>query len=72
MEYACDYTATEIKELLLDMVHRFKVMDDDGVTYFWGVCSDSSSFAPLDQEGAEYGATSIAYKNRKTGEYEEL
>lgn len=37
VEYACDYTPAEIKELLPEMVHRFKVMDDDGVTYFWGI-----------------------------------
>lgn len=71
-EYACNYTEAQIRRRLPDLVHRFRVKDDDGVTYFWGVCSDPDSFAPLDQEGAEYGATTIEYKDPHTGRYEAL
>ena len=55
-----------------NMPYRFRCCDDDGVTYFWGVCSNDSSFAPLDWEGADYGCTYIEYKNPVTGEYEML
>lgn len=66
------YTPEQIQELKPLMVHRFKCLDDDGVTYFWGVCSDNSSFAPLDCVGVAYGCTEIQYKNPKTGLYETL
>ena len=55
-----------------NMPHRFRVCDDDGITYFWGVCSNDSSFVPLDWVGVMYGCTYIEYKNPKTGEYEML
>lgn len=54
------------------MPYRFKVLDDDGTVYFWGVCSDDSSFEPLDDVGAAYGCTEIQYKNPATGVYETL
>lgn len=55
-----------------DMPHRFRVCDDDGVTYFWGISSNDSSFAPLDMVGVDYGCTYIEYKNPVTGKYEML
>lgn len=66
------YTPEQIESLKSKMVHHFKVLDDDGIVYFWGVCSDDSSFAPLDCCGVGYGCTEIQYKNPKTGKYETL
>ena len=66
------YTPEKIEALKPKMVHRFRCLDDDGVTYFWGVCSNDSSFAPLDCVGEAYGCTEIQYKNEKTGKYETL
>ena len=66
------YSKAQIDAMLPDMTHKFRVLDDDGITYFWGVCSDPNSFAPLDFVGAEYGCTEIQYKNPVTGRYETL
>lgn len=66
------YTPERIEELKPQMIHRFRCLDDDGTTYFWGVCTDDSSFAPLDCVGTAYGCTEIQYKNPATGEYETL
>lgn len=66
------YTPEQIEQLKTEMVHRFRCLDDDGTSYFWGVCSNDSSFAPLDCLGVAYGCTEIQYKNPKTGEYETL
>ncbi len=66
------YTQAQIEQLKPKMIHKFRVRDDDGVTYFWGVCSNPSSFAPLDIVGADYGCTEIQYKNPTTGKYETL
>lgn len=60
------------ERLISQMKHRFKCLDDDGVVYFWGACSDDSSFAPLDAVGQNYGCTEIQYRNEETGEYETL
>lgn len=67
-----EYSKAQIDALLPKMIHKFRCRDDDGVTYFWGVCSDDSSFAPLDTVGAALGCTEIQYKNPKTGKYETL
>lgn len=67
-----DYSDHEVEELKKRMIHRFRCCDDDGITYFWGVCSNDSSFAPLDYLGEEYGCTYIEYKNPVTGKYEML
>lgn len=58
--------------ILPEMPYRFRVCDDDEITYFWGICSSDSTFGPLDYEGTDYGCTYIEYKNPKTGEYEPL
>lgn len=65
------YTQAQIKAMEPDMIHKFRCKDDDGVTYFWGVCSDPNSFAPLDCVGAALGCTTIEYKDDK-GRYVEL
>lgn len=64
------YSAAQWKSMELRMNKRFRVLDDDGVVYFWGVCS-SYSFDPLDF-GEEYGCTSIEYKNAVSGLWEVL
>lgn len=66
------YSAERFEALVPAMVNRFRCCDDDGVTYFWGVCSSDSSFAPLDCLGEAYGCTYIEYKNPKTVKYEQL
>ena len=57
----------EIPEL-----HKFRLLDDDGEIYAYGVSTNSSSFAPLDHYMYEYGCTEIQYRNPKTGRYETL
>lgn len=64
------YSEAQWKNMELHMNKRFRVLDDDGVVYFWGVCS-SCSFDPLDF-GEQYGCTSIEYKNAVTGVWEVL
>lgn len=54
-----------------ELKYRYRVKDDDDVTYFWGRCNNDSSFAPVDELGEAYGAIHIEYKNEK-GVYEEL
>ena len=71
-EHDPEYRRFEKAGKFPDMPHRLRVCDDDGVTYFWGVCSDDSSFAPLEGDGYAYGCTYIEYKDPKTGKYEML
>lgn len=52
--------------------YRFRLKDDDGEIYFYGYCSNNSSFKPINQYGNSYGCTIIEYKNKKTGVYEIL
>ena len=66
------YSREQIEKMLPRMIHKFRCKDDDGITYFWGVCSDPNSFAPLDTVGAALGCTEIQYKNPTTGKYETL
>lgn len=54
-----------------ELKYRYRVLDDDYITYFWGRCNNDSSFAPVDELGEAYGAIHIEYKN-ENGEYEEL
>ena len=64
------YSPAQYKSMELRMNKRFRCLDDDGVIYFWGLCS-SYSFDPLDF-GEQYGCTSIEYKNGCTGLWEVL
>lgn len=54
-----------------NMPHRFRLLDDDGAVYAYGVSDDSNSFAPLNYYMASYGCTEIQYRN-KDGKYETL
>lgn len=57
----------------IKMPHKFRMLDDDGIIYYYGICSCDSSFAPLDDFGMpNAGATTIEYRNPKTGVYEAL
>ena len=53
-------------------LYNFRLLDDDGIVYAYGKCTDDSSFAPLDTYMEIYGCTEIQYKNPKTGVYETL
>lgn len=53
-------------------LYDFRLLDDDGVIYAYGVSTDDSSFAPLDRYEPDYGCTEIQYKNPATGKYETL
>jgi hypothetical protein len=53
-------------------LYKFRLLDDDGVVYAYGISDDDSSFAPLDRYMNDYGVTEIQYKNPKTGQYETL
>ena len=63
------YGSGAYEEMKRNMKYHFRCKDD-GVVYFWGVCS-SFSFDPLDF-GEEYGCTTIEYKNGSTGLWEVL
>lgn len=64
------YSEVQWRSMELRMNKQFRCKDDDGVVYFWGVCS-SYSFDPLDF-GEQYGCTTIEYKNGSTGLWEVL
>ena len=51
---------------------KFRLLDDDGIVYAYGMSTDDSSFAPLDRYAPAYGCTEIQYKNPNTGVYETL
>ena len=53
-------------------LYPFRLLDDDGVIYAYGVSTDNSSFAPLDRYMYDYGCTEIQYRNPDTGKYETL
>jgi len=54
-------------------LYRFRLLDDDGIHYYYGVSTSDSSFAPLDGYGAPNdGCTLIEYRNAKTRKYEAL
>lgn len=53
--------------------HRFRMKDDDGIIYYYGTCSNDSSFAPLDDFGMpDSGCTSIEYYNKDKKKWEVL
>ena len=52
--------------------YKFRLLDDDGIVYAYGISSDDSSFSPLDKYSDWYGVTMIEYKNPETLEWELL
>lgn len=53
-------------------LYPFRLLDDDGVIYAYGLSTDPDTFAPLDRYEPAYGCTTIQYKNPDTGRYETL
>jgi len=53
-------------------LYKFRLLDDDGIIYAYGVTSVPDTFAPLDKYMYDYGCTEIQYKNPETGVYETL
>jgi hypothetical protein len=64
----CEDSPTEYKE----GKHKFRLLDDDGEIYYYGVSDDNSCFCPLDWAEPLWGCTEIQYRNEKTKEYETL
>lgn len=52
--------------------HKFRLMDDDRVTYFVGVCDEYGDFSPLDWASGRFGATTVQYFNEQTKQLETL
>ena len=52
------------------MIYRFRLLDDDGNIYGYGV-SDKITFSPLDHYESLYGVTEIQYRSL-SGKYETL
>ena len=52
-------------------LHRFRLLDDDGIVYAYGQNTDFD-FAPLDRYEYVYGCTEIQYLNSATKQYETL
>lgn len=59
------------KKLKAKNVYRFRLLDDDGIVYAYGLSDDDSDFEPLDRYMDNYGVTGIQYKNNQ-GVYEYL
>jgi len=59
-------------ENLKELTNKFRLLDDDGNIYAYGLSKSDSSFAPLDAYMYVYGCTEIQYKNPQTGEYKIL
>ena len=53
-------------------LYRFRLLDDDGLIYAYGVTSVPDSFAPLDRYEYDYGVTEIQYYNQETKTWETL
>ena len=53
-------------------IFRFRLLDDDGVIYAYGLSTNDSSFSPMEKYGDMYGITDIQYRNEATGKYESL
>lgn len=43
------------------LVHKFRILDDDGEVYCEGITNNSSTFKPLDFLTPLYGCTDIQY-----------
>ena len=54
------------------VLYKFRLLDDDGIVYAYGMSSVPDTFAPLDRYEYDYGCTEIQYKNLETGQYETL
>lgn len=64
-------TEARFEKLKAKCNNKFRVLDDDGVVYFWGVATTNNNFQPLDDAEC-YGCTMIEYYNSEMKEWEEL
>lgn len=55
-----------------DMVHKFRLKDDDNIIYAYGFSNSDSSFAPMDAYQDSYGVTSIEYYDKDKKEWQVL
>lgn len=55
-----------------DTLYQFSLYDGDNQLMFTGVCTDNSSFAPMDYAEPLYGCTRIDYLDQRTGTWEML
>ena len=53
-------------------LYSFRLLDDDGEIYAYGMSTVKDSFAPLDRYMYDYGCTEIQYLNPDTKKYETL
>lgn len=53
-------------------LYRFRLLDDDGIVYAYGVTTVPDSFDPLDKYMYAYGVTEIQYMDPATKKYETL
>lgn len=53
-----------------EMIHPFRIFDDDGILYLEGFSTENGSFDPLDEFGILYGCTEIHYL--ENGKFERL
>lgn len=68
------------RKLDTDDVIKFRLLDDDGIIYAYGIMDrdrfendeNVEGFEPLDGYMYVYGCTEIQYKNKETGKYETL
>ena len=68
--YVGERKGSDIEFIQGDVIHPFRLLDDDDIVYFEGRESDSSSFDPLDYFGVAFGCTSIEYL--ENGKWEAL
>lgn len=67
-----EYKDNSLVSNLHELKHKFRLLDDDGIVYAYGLAKSDSSFAPLDYYQNSYGCTEIQYKNPVTKVYETL
>lgn len=55
-----------------DTLYQFSLYDGDDQLLLTGVCTDNSSFDPMDDMQDSYGCTRIDYLDQRTGTWEML
>lgn len=53
-------------------LYKFRLLDDDGIIYAYGLNTRPNSFAPLDYYENAYGCTEIQYRDEDTTKWETL
>lgn len=52
--------------------YKFRLQDDDGNVFYYGVSDHDSCFCPLDWSQPLWGCTEIQYRDEKTKQYQTL